>query len=204
RKLQTLSTEPQPHASRRTGLCEAGKDRADRRHDGLVGMKQNLTVGLTPHEAHGQATPQLATCRLIANPAFQPGSERLQLGLAPRPLQPEQQTVVEQRRMIDAVGIPDQRVGKAGKIDCQSALLRASRDTSRPSTRPTRASATSAVRRAKPDRATEPEPERPRSSSMTRMRSSGQPSWRALAASAYWRSVDSRLCSTCAELDWRR
>jgi hypothetical protein len=34
RKLQTLSTEPQPHASRRTGLCEAGKDRADRRHDG--------------------------------------------------------------------------------------------------------------------------------------------------------------------------
>src|SRR3974377_1225936 len=39
---------------------------------------------------------------------------------------------------------------------CQSALLRASRDTSSPSTRPTRASATSAVRRAKPDRATDP------------------------------------------------
>src|SRR5262245_32063253 len=87
---------------------------------------------------------------------------------------------------------------------CQSALLRARRDTSRPSTRPTRASATSAVSRAKPDRATEPEPDRPRSSSMTRMRSSGQPSSRALAASAYCRSVDSRLCSTCAALDWRR
>ena len=40
--------------------------------------------------------------------------------------------------------------------------------------------------------------ERPRSSSMTRMRSSGQPSSRALPVSAYWRSVDSRLCSTCA------
>ena len=62
RKLQTLSAEPQPHASRRTGLCEAGEDRADRRHDGLVRMKQNLTVGVTPHEAYGQATPQLATC----------------------------------------------------------------------------------------------------------------------------------------------
>ena len=55
----------------------------------------------------------------------------MQLGLAHRPLQPEQQTVVEQRRMIDAVGIPDQRVGKAGKIDEAmpvGVLLRASRD----------------------------------------------------------------------------
>src|SRR5262249_18996390 len=54
-KMQTRSAEPQPHASRRTALCEAGEDRADRRHDGLVGMKQNLTVGLTPHEAYRQA-----------------------------------------------------------------------------------------------------------------------------------------------------
>ena len=55
----------------------------------------------------------------------------MQLGLTHRPLQPEQQTVVEQRRMIDAVGIPDQRVGKAGKIDEAmpvGVLLRASRD----------------------------------------------------------------------------
>jgi hypothetical protein len=41
----------------------------------------------------------------------------MQPGLAHRPLQPEQQTVVEQRRMIDAVGIPDQRVGEAGEVD---------------------------------------------------------------------------------------
>src|SRR5262245_37995784 len=87
---------------------------------------------------------------------------------------------------------------------CQSALLRASRETSRPSTRPTRASATSAVSRAKPDRATAPAPERPRSSSMTTIRSSGQPSSRALLTSAYCRSVDSRLFSTWAGLDWRK
>src|SRR5271170_3531616 len=82
---------------------------------------------------------------------------------------------------------------------CQSALLRARRETSSPSTRPTWA-----VSRAKPDRATKPEPESPRSSSMTTMRSAGQPSSRALAASAYCRSVDSRLFSTWAALDWRR
>jgi len=103
--------------------------------------------------------------------------------------------------MPSAVARPRQRLQRAarrssfcGRRRGQSVLLRASRDTPRPSTRPTRASATSAVRRENPERATEPAPERPRSSSMTRMRSSGQPSSRAFAASAYWRSVDSRLC----------
>src|SRR5499427_7792409 len=43
-----------------------------------------------------------------------------------------------------------------------SALLRAKRETSRPSTRPTRASATSAVSRAKPERVVVPPPDRPR------------------------------------------
>src|SRR5215469_9879687 len=56
-----------------------------------------------------------------------------------------------------------------------SALLRAKRETFRPSTRPTRASATSAVSRAKPERVAVPPPERPRSSSMTTIRSAGQP-----------------------------
>ena len=41
----------------------------------------------------------------------------MQLGLAHRSFEAEQQTVVEQRRMIDAVGVPDQRVGETGEID---------------------------------------------------------------------------------------
>ena len=49
RKLQTLIAEPQPHAARRAGFREAGEDGADRSNDGLIGMKQNLAVGLTPH-----------------------------------------------------------------------------------------------------------------------------------------------------------
>ena len=110
-KLQALIAEPQPHAARRPGLGKAGKDGADGSNNGLVGMKQNLALGLTPHEAHGQTAPQLAACSLIANAAVETRSEHMQLGLAHRPLQPEQQTVIEQRRMIDAVGISDQRVG---------------------------------------------------------------------------------------------
>lgn len=73
RKLQPLIAEPQPHAARRAGFCEAGEDGADHRNDGLIGMKQNLAVGLTPHEAHGQATPQFATCGLVADAAVEAG-----------------------------------------------------------------------------------------------------------------------------------
>ena len=117
RKLEALIAQPQPHAARRARLCEACEDGADRSHDGFVGMKQDLAVGLTPHEAHGQAAAQLATCGLVANAAVETGSEHMQLGLAHRSFEAEQQTVVEQRRMIDAVGVADQRVGKAGEID---------------------------------------------------------------------------------------
>src|SRR5215470_17725851 len=63
----------------------------------------------------------------------------------------------------------------------QSALLRARRDTSSPSTIPTCPSATSAVRRAKPLRSTIPAPDRPRSSSITTICCTGQPSVDALA-----------------------
>src|SRR5262245_65322700 len=80
-------------------------------------MKQNLAVGFTPHEAHGQDTPQLATCGLIANAAVETGTQHMQLRLAHRSFEAEQQTVVEQCRMIDAVGIPDQRVGEASEVD---------------------------------------------------------------------------------------
>lgn len=41
----------------------------------------------------------------------------MQLRLAHRSFEAEQQTVVEQCRMIDAVGIPDQRVGEASEVD---------------------------------------------------------------------------------------
>jgi hypothetical protein len=85
--------------------------------DGLVGVAQHLAVRLAPDEACRQATPQLSARRLVADAAVETGSEHVQLGLAHRGLQAEKQTVVEQRRMIDAVAIADQRVGKAGEID---------------------------------------------------------------------------------------
>src|SRR5918996_2382175 len=85
----------------------------------------------------------------------------------------------------------------------QSALERASRDTSRPNTIPTRPRAMSAVIRAKPERAVPAEPETPRSSSITSTARRDQPNSTARSTSAYWRSVDSTLRSVWPGVDWR-
>ncbi len=66
----------------------------------------------------------------------------------------------------------------------QSALLRARRETSMPSTIPACPSATSVISFAKPARSTAPEPERPRSSSMMATCCAGQPSSLTLEAKA--------------------
>ena len=117
RELVGLVAEPQPHTARRAGLGEALEHGADGGDDGLVGMEAHLAVGLAPDEADGKPTSQLATRRLVANAAVEAGSEHVQLRLAHRAFETEQQPVVEQRRVIDAVSVADQRVGEAGEID---------------------------------------------------------------------------------------
>src|SRR5271157_601927 len=79
---------------------------------------------------------------------------------------------------------------------CQSVLLRASRDTSNPSTIPTRPRLTSVTRRWKPSRSAAPAPDCPRSQSMTTIRSSGQPSATARSRNPYWRWVLSVFSNT--------
>src|SRR6266511_2274642 len=86
---------------------------------------------------------------------------------------------------------------------CQSALLRASRETSRPSTMPARPMPTSATSRWKPSRPWAEAPERPRSSSITITCSAGQPNATARSRSAYWRSVEVVFSTTCRRVDWR-
>src|SRR5215469_5556490 len=150
-------------------------------------MEEHLAILVAPDKTDRQAAPELAAFCLIANAAVETRAQHVKLGFTHCAFETEQQAIVEERGMINAVGIANERVGQAGKVDetVPIGVIAGEPRASRPSTRPTRASATSAVRRAKPDRATEPQPERPRSSSMTTIRSSGQPSSRALVASAY-------------------
>jgi len=79
---------------------------------------------------------------------------------------------------------------------CQSALLRASRETSRPCTIPARPILTSATGRWKPSRSASLAPDWPWSVSMVTIASAGQPSAIAFCRNAYWRVADSVLVST--------
>ena len=84
---------------------------------------------------------------------------------------------------------------------CQSALLRANLETSKPSTIPARPIPTSATRRWNPSRSAAEAAVCAWSRSITTIRSAGQPSAIARWRSAYWRSVDSVLLSTWRSVD---
>src|SRR5579862_2155192 len=117
RKRQPLAAKPQPnatHRSERGKSCERGADGAT---DGFIGVKADIAILLAPDEAHGKAAPQFAARRLVADAAVEAGTQHMQFGLAHSALEAKQQAVVEQRRVIDAVGVADQRVSEAAEID---------------------------------------------------------------------------------------
>ena len=99
------------------------------------------------------------------------------------------------------ISVPD--MAQISSSRCQSALLRASRETSRPNTIPAWPMLTSATRRWKPSRSAAEAPDWPWSVSMVTIASAGQPSAVAFCRNAYWRVADSVLVSTCRSVDWR-
>ncbi len=80
-------------------------------------MEPHFTIFLTPDEADGKAATQFAASGLVANPAVEAGAQDMQLGFAHGALEAKQQTIIEHRRMIDAVGIADERVGETAQIE---------------------------------------------------------------------------------------
>jgi hypothetical protein len=117
RNGHAFCAEPQPDSTHRAHLSETREDAADRRHDGLVGMKADLAILLAPYESDRQSAAQLAKGGLVTNAAIETSTEHIKFGLAHGALGPEQEAVVEERRMIDAVGIADQGVRESGEID---------------------------------------------------------------------------------------
>jgi hypothetical protein len=79
-------------------------------------MESHFAIFLTPDEADGKTATQLAASGLVANSAVEAGAQDMQLGFAHGALEAEQQAIIEHRRMIDAVGIADERVGETAEI----------------------------------------------------------------------------------------
>src|ERR1700756_3880277 len=117
REFEPLRAEPQPHTPGGAGLREMGKDLANGGADGFVRVETNLAVRLAPDKTDGQTAPQFAARRLVANAAIEARAQDVQLCFAHSALQPQQQSVIEHCRVIEAVAIADQCVGEAGEID---------------------------------------------------------------------------------------
>ena len=116
RKRQAFGAEPEPDPACRAELGEALEDRADGAGDGLIGMEEDFTILFSPNEADRQTATQFPASGLVADAAVEPGANDVQLRFAHRALEAEQQAIVEQRRMIDAVVVADERVGDAAQF----------------------------------------------------------------------------------------
>ncbi len=114
---QALGAEPQPDLAHRPHLREAFEDGAEGTGDGLVGMEPDLAFVLAPDEADRQATAQGAARGLVANAPVEPRAQDVQLRLTHGAFEPEDEAVVEQRGVVDSVGIADQGIRHGAQVE---------------------------------------------------------------------------------------
>ena len=109
----SFRTQPKPDAASGAEFGKTFEDRANRSGDRFIRMEQDFTIGISPDETHGQTAPQLAARGFVANAAVQPGANDVEFRFAHGSFETEQQAIVEQCRMIDAIVISNQSVGQA-------------------------------------------------------------------------------------------
>ena len=105
----------QHHLPGRPEFGEAPEDAADRLADRLVCRHDHLAV-LVIVQPDRQRDLQLALGGLVLQAQGEPGADQVQLGLRHRPLQPQDEPVVEVARMVDTVGVGDQGVGQRTQV----------------------------------------------------------------------------------------
>src|SRR5208283_3547208 len=110
RKGKTLGAEPEPHLSGRTHFCELFEDAADGVGDRLVGMEEHFAVVVAPDKPDGKSPSELPPCGLVTDASFEPGADHVEFRLRHRSLQAEEQSVVEESRMVESVLIADEGV----------------------------------------------------------------------------------------------
>ena len=104
------------HAVDAAAALEDVEDEPDGVADPLVGVEHHLARGALEVAAR-QVEPELTPLGLVPAPLLEPGAHDVQLGLAHRALEPEQQPVVVERRVVDAVAVGDQRAGEGADLE---------------------------------------------------------------------------------------
>ena len=201
-KRQSLGCEPEPDLARRAEFRELLEDRSNRTGDSLIGVKAHFPVGFAP-TTHWQAAPQFAAFSLVADAAVKPRADDMEFGFGHRALQSQKQPVIEKSRMIEAILVADERIGDAAQVEQPIPLgvVACHPGDFHTENQPTRPKATSGSS-YKPSPCHHPRAAfEIRIDDLTRFSAAAQivgppRSW-------YCRTVDSRLRSTWAAVDWR-
>ena len=114
---KALGAKPQPGLAGRSELGEAREDGADGPDDGLVRMEPDLALLVAPDEADGQAAAEGAALGLMANASVETFAPGVQFRLGHGAFETEDQAVVEQGGVVDAIGIGEQGVGDATQVE---------------------------------------------------------------------------------------
>lgn len=93
----------------------------------LIGIQYELLVRIVC-KAHGRSHEQLSA-GLVQNAALQSGSQNVQFGFAHRAFQAEQQSVIEVRRIVNAILIEDQGIGECADFQQPVPVHRVARQT---------------------------------------------------------------------------
>ena len=115
RKCQTLLTRGLDRGAGRAGAGEGGKQPPQAMLHLPIGVEHERAIAVVD-QAHGRAHLELATARLVQDPALQTRPQHMQFGLAHRALESEQQSVIEVRRVVDAILVADQRGGQRADL----------------------------------------------------------------------------------------
>ena len=114
-KQQLIGAETDHDLPGRPEFAEPAEHRGDRLGDRLIRRDDHLIVVVVV-EPGGQVQPQLPAGGLAAQPFGQPRAQQVQLSFGHGALQAEQQPVVDRGRMVDAIGVGDQRVGQRAQM----------------------------------------------------------------------------------------
>jgi hypothetical protein len=104
------------HAVDAATALEDIEDKVDSVADPLVGIERHLARGALEIAAR-QVEAELTSLGLVPAPLLEPGTHDVQLGLAHRALEPEQQPVVVEGRIVDAIAVGDQRAGERADLE---------------------------------------------------------------------------------------
>jgi hypothetical protein len=113
---QALISQPQPHSADRPAHRELLEHRTDHAGDSLIGVESDLSVGFAPDQPDRQPATQVAAGGLAADSAVQAGPQHMEFSLAHDALETEDEAVIKQPGVVDAVGVGDQRVARPGQI----------------------------------------------------------------------------------------